>query len=426
MKKLTAFQKILLTFLALILFGTLLLSIPGASNTTVSLFDRLFVATSAVCVTGLTPVDTYSTWSTFGKTVIITLIQIGGLGLITLMMIMHMVSGKKIGLVERNTLKESLSSFQIGGIVKYVRFIIYTTLLFEISGMILLSASFHSITYGLFHSISAFCNAGFDLMGNFSSLTNYSNNFSVNAVICILIVVGGLGFFTLHDIYLYRFKYKKYTLQTKIILTMTFFLIVIPALYLFVVEYKTLPFNERLYSSFFQSITTRTAGFNTTDLSQLSEATQGIMILLMLIGASPGSCAGGFKNTTLFIFIICTLNILSNKQDTECFGRRIESFIVKKAIAIITVYFILFFTCGITISFIEGLPLLSCLFESASAIGTVGLTLGLTPSLSTFSKALLILEMIFGRVGGLNFLYATLRSKEKVLARYPKETINIG
>ncbi len=432
------FQIIIVSFLLLIFAGAFLLMLPISSQerTVTSFPDALFTAVSSTCVTGLIVKDTATHWSLFGKVVIISLIQIGGMGVITIGLAIITISGKRIGLSQRSTMQESISAPKIGGIIRLTSFILKMSAAIELTGAILLMpvfcrdvGIFKGIGYSLFHSISAFCNAGFDMMGyveKFSSLTHYNDNIYFNIIIMLLIVIGGIGFLTWHDIVTHRHHIKKYSLQSKVALATSALLIFLPAVYMFFYEYSELPIKSRILSSFFQSVTTRTAGFNSTDLSQMDESGVLIMILLMLIGGSPGSTAGGMKTTTFAVIFLAAISVFSRKKDVECFGRRIPEDAVRNAGAILFMYMFLFLSSGIFISRFENLPLLTCLFETGSAIGTAGLTLGITTTLSLPSKIILMLLMFFGRVGGLTLIYAALPSNESQVSRMPLEKITIG
>ncbi len=438
MKKLriSSFQKIILGFITLILLGSFLLTLPVSSKNGVRtpFSEALFTATSASCVTGLIIHDTSSYWSDFGHAVIITLIQIGGLGVITMILVMFLLTGKKIGLAQRSTMQDAVSAHNVGGIVKYTKFILATTFSIEFCGALLLAFQFcpdfgfgKGLWYSFFHSISAFCNAGFDLMdGEFSSLTSYASNPFVNIVIVLLIVFGGLGFLTWQDICEHKHKIKRYSLQSKISLAFTAILIVFPALYLFSSEYANLSFTERTLSSLFQSVTLRTAGFNTTDLAATSEVTKVIFIGLMLIGAAPGSTAGGMKTTTFAVICAATLAVFKRRDSAQIFKRRIDDSLVRHAVAILILYLFLFLISGFIISSTDDLPLIDCLFETASAIATVGITTGITTGLSALSKYILIALMFFGRVGGLTLIYATMSGTRNTSSKLPTEKIMVG
>lgn len=401
-----------------------------------SFADGLFTATSAVCVTGLIVKDTATYWSEFGQAIILTLIQIGGMGVVTIAVAIAVASGRKIGLMQRSTMQEAISAHQVGGIVRLTKFILKTSILIELIGTALLSpvfckdfGIFKGLWYSLFHSISAFCNAGFDLIGirePFSSLTSYASNPIVNFTIMGLIITGGLGFVTWADIRKNKQHFRKYNMQSKVILTVTTFLIIIPAIYFFFCEFSGLPLGKRILSSLFQSVTPRTAGFNTADLTLISETGLMLMIILMLIGGSPGSTAGGMKTTTIAVLFSSALSVFRKQDSAHFFSRRIPDNAVKNAATILLMYISLFLGGGMIISYIENVPLISALFETSSAIGTVGLSLGLTPSLGMISKAILILLMFFGRVGGLTLIFAALSERNTFGSRYPQEKITVG
>ena len=391
-KKLSSAQIIILGFAAVILLGSFLLMLPistqdGQGST---FTDALFTATSAVCVTGLVVQDTATYWTTFGQVVVISLIQIGGMGVVTVAVAVALVSGKKISLKQRSTMQEAISAPKVGGIVRLTGFILKMTFIFEALGALIMAPSFirefgiaKGIWYGVFHSISAFCNAGFDLMGirqQYSSLTSFVGDPFVNFAIMALIVIGGIGFMTWDDIKTNGLKWKRYRMQSKVILTTTALLILIPAAYFFFFEFSDAPLNERIWSSFFQSVTPRTAGFNTVDLTTISETGCMIMIALMLIGGSPGSTAGGMKTTTFAVMLSNAVSVFRRREHTHFFGRRISSDTLRNAATIFTMYVTLCLVGGCAISYMENLPLVTCLYETASAVGTVGLTLGLRRS----------------------------------------------
>ena len=436
-KHLSSAQIIIFGFAGTILLGTLLLMLPisSASGVMTSFSDSIFTATSAVCVTGLVVQNTATYWSAFGQSVILVLIQIGGLGVVTVAIATVLISGRKIGLMQRNTLKEAISAQKVGGIVRLTGFILKTTFLIELIGAILLSVIFcrdfgaRGIWLGLFHSISAFCNAGFDLMGTavpFSSLTSYAAQPLVNITIILLIIIGGIGFLVWEDIRTNKWHIKKYRMQSKVVLSVTAFLLIVPFIYFYLCEFDHVKGGERVYTSLFQTVTTRTAGFNTADFSKLSSTGKVITIFLMLIGGSPGSTAGGMKTTTIAVLIFSAISVFGKKDDVECFNRRLTDDTIKNAAAIFLMYLMLFIGGGIIISSIESLPLSVCLFETASAIGTVGLSLGITPSLGTVSRIILIALMFFGRVGGLTVIFAALSKTNKNVSKKPQEQITVG
>ncbi len=437
-RHISSFQIIILGFLSLIAAGCILLMLPFATSdgSCASFIDALFTATSAVCVTGLITQDTATYWSIFGQSIILMLIQIGGMGIVTIAISIATASGRKIGLMQRSTMQEAVSAHHVGGIVRLTKFILRTTLCIELIGALLLSPVFirdfgflKGCWYSLFHSVSAFCNAGFDLMGikvPFSSLTSYSAQPLVNIVLMALIIVGGIGFLTWEDIKNNRLHFRKYRMQSKIILTVSAVIIIMPAIYFFFCEYRSLPLGERILASLFQSVTPRTAGFNTTDLSALSETGRMMIIALMLIGGSPGSTAGGMKTTTVAVLTSLALSVFFKKDDAQFFKRRIPSEAVKNAATIFLMYIILFAGGGMIISRIENIPLLTAMFETASAIGTTGLSLGVTPQLSFVSHLILILLMFFGRVGGLTLIFAAVGTAGANNSKYPEEKITVG
>ena len=434
------FRIIIAGFLLVILLGSLLLMLPAATRAGVStsFMDALFTATSAVCVTGLVIHDTAAYWSFFGQLIIIMLIQIGGLGVVTVVCAFMISSGRKIDLMQRSIVQEAIAAPNVGGIVRLTGFILRTSLLIEMLGAMLLFSVFSGVFgfargawYAVFHSISAFCNAGFDLMGikqPFSSLTDYADNPLVSVTIACLIVVGGIGFLTWNDIRTNRWHFSKYRMQSKVILTVTGALIVLPTLYFFFFEFSEAPMQERILLSFFQAVTPRTAGFNTADLTVMSQSGQFIIIILMLIGGSPGSTAGGMKTTTVGVLFANMISIFRHKEDAQVFYRRIAGETVSQAATVLGMYLILFLTGGMVISRLEGVALLDCLFETASAIGTVGLSLGLTPQLHDISHLILIALMFFGRVGGLTLIFAALFKPQNMVssARLPLERITVG
>ena len=345
------------------------------------------------------------------------------------------ISGRKIGLFARNTMQEALSAHKMGGVLKLTKFILFSSFMIEALGALFLSPVFvkdfglwKGIWYSLFHSISAFCNAGFDLMGvrgKFSSLTSYSTSVLVNVTIIVLIVVGGIGFLTWDDIRTNGIHLRKYRVQSKIIFTVTFVLILFPFLFLFFHEFSDLPMKERVLLSLFQSVTPRTAGFNTADYSAMSESGEAMTVLLMLVGGSPGSTAGGMKTTTIAVLVLSAFAVFRRNGDAQCFGRRVMDEAVKAAGAIFFLYLFLALSGALALSTIEDLPFLTCLFETSSAIATVGLSFGITPTLSVISKSILIILMFMGRVGGLTLIYATV-SRRGTMAKLPQERITVG
>ena len=437
-RRLSSFQIIILGFAGVILLGALLLMLPiSATARCVTPFhEALFTATSAVCVTGLVVQDTGSYWSVFGQAVILTLIQIGGLGVVTVAASFALLSGRRISLMQRSIMQDAISAPKVGGIVRLTRFILRGTFLIELIGALAMLPVFcrdygwRGIWMAVFHSISAFCNAGFDILGTnnnlYPSLTGYVQNPVINITIMLLIITGGIGFLTWDDICENKLHFHRYRMQSKVIVIVTLVLIVLPALFFFFADFGALPLGERIQTALFQSVTPRTAGFNTVDLSAMSGASLGVMILLMLIGGSPGSTAGGMKTTTLAVLLANAAATFRRRDSAQFFGRRLDCGAVKTAATILTMYLVLFFGGGVFISIYENLPLSSCLYEAASAVGTVGLTLGITPQLHIPSQMVLIALMYLGRVGGLTLIYAALSGKKTSNAKLPLEEITVG
>ena len=436
-KKMSSFEMIAFGFAGVILLGAIILMLPISSSAgVVTPFDKtLFTATSAVCVTGLVVVDTGSYWSAFGQAVILLLIQTGGLGVITVVASFSMVSGRKISLMQRSTMQDAISAPKVGGIVRLTKFILQGTFLIELVGAILMLPVFcrdygwKGIWMSVFHSVSAFCNAGFDILGTteqtFPSLTGYIANPLINLVIMLLIVIGGIGFLTWEDVHRNRLKWRKYRMQTKVVLAVTAILVLGPALYFFFGEFTGVPFEKRLLYSLFQAVTPRTAGFNTIDLNDLHETGQFMVILLMLVGGSPGSTAGGMKTTTIAVLFAMTFSVFRKNQNPHLFKRRISEEAMRNAATLLVMYVTLFVGGGMIISSIEGIPLMKALFETASAVATVGLSMGATPELGLISRGILVVLMFIGRVGGLTLIFATV-AEQRVDSRYPQEKITVG
>ena len=436
--RLSSFQIIILGFAGVILLGTLMLMLPiSTTEGCVTPFNEaLFTATSAVCVTGLVVQDTGSYWSAFGQMVILMLIQIGGLGVVTVAASFALMSGRKISLMQRSTMQDAISAPKVGGIVRLTLFILRGTCLIELIGALAMLPVFcrdygwHGIWLAVFHSVSAFCNAGFDILGTndnlYPSLVGYVQNPVINITIMVLIITGGIGFLTWDDICENKLHFHRYRMQSKVILVTTLALIVLPALFFFFVDFGTLPLGERIQAALFQSVTPRTAGFNTVDISGMSGASLSLIILLMLIGGSPGSTAGGIKTTTLAVLLGNAVATFRHRDSVQFFGRRVECHAVKTAATILTMYLALFFLGGVFISVYENLPMSSCLYEAASAVGTVGLSLGITPHLHIPSQMVLIALMYLGRVGGLTLIYAAVSTKKNGNGKLPQEKITIG
>ena len=436
--RLSSFQTILLGFFGVILLGALLLMLPISSKARVvtPFIDTLFTSTSAVCVTGLVVHDTATYWSVFGQILILLLIQIGGMGVIMVAASFAALSGKRIGLFGKDAIKETLSTESIGGMERLVGFVVKGTLSIELCGALLLlpafckAAGWKGIWFAIFHSISAFCNAGFDIMGSagneFSSLIAFAGSPTVNITVMLLIIVGGIGFLTWEDVCKHKHHLSKYRTQTKVILLVSFLLILLPALYFYFFEFSGEMGARRVWLSLFQAVTPRTAGFNTADLSSMSGLGQGLTGFLMLVGGAPASTAGGMKVTTLAILVASMHSVFRRHESVSLFRRRMTGEVVKSASAILVLYFILFSSCGITICLVEGIDISKSLFEAASAVGTVGLSLGITPSLGAISKCFLMVLMFFGRVGGLTLIYATAGKVVGDASKYPVDQLTVG
>ena len=435
--------KIIPVVFALIIFtGAVLLTFPAAQKEGFTSFsDALFTATSATCVTGLVRFDTFTHWSLFGQIVILAMIQIGGIGFMTIAVWLMSFTKHKIGLNSRFIMQSAIASPNLEGMVRITRFILLGTIIVEGTGAVLLSTVFvpefgikRGIYYGIFHSISAFCNAGFDLMGankQFSSVTAYSGNYIVNLTIMSLIVIGGLGFIVWEDLIDKKFRFSKLRLHTKIVVTVTLSLIFGGALVLFLLETGTeasagKPLDERVLNAFFQSVTARTAGFNSVDLTAMSESSVYVMIWLMMIGGSPGSTAGGIKTTTFAVLIISIISVFRRKKNEEIYGRRLEERAMRTSACVFMSYLILTTVAAVIISKIEMVPVLTALYESVSAIGTVGLSMGITPHIGMVSKFILIILMYVGRVGSMTILMAFSSERRLSASKRPLEKVQLG
>ena len=437
-KVLSSSRIIIFGFLSVIIIGTLLLMLPisSKSGTATPFLDCLFTATSSSCVTGLIVRDTATHWSLFGQIVILAMIQIGGMGIITMSILVAILSGKKVNLMQRNTMQESISAHKVGGIIGLSRFIIITALVIELLGAVAFGFVFckdygilKGVWMSLFHSISAFCNAGFDLMGEtqrFSSLTTYVYNPIINVTVMLLILAGGIGFLTWEDIKTNKLHIRRYRMQSKVIFVVTAILVLVPAIYFFFFEFNDLSLGKRIMVSFFQAITPRTAGFNTVDASKLSETGNTVVTVLMLIGGAPGSTAGGMKITTVAVLFATAISVFKKRDSAHLLKRRINNETVKNAATVLIMYIALFVLGAMVISRVETLPLTDCLYETASAIATVGLTTGITTSLGVLSRIIIIFLMYMGRVGGLTIVFATYSSVQKNIVKYPEETIAVG
>ncbi len=437
-RKFSSFQIICMGFVGAILLGACLLRLPVATRAAGAApwEDALFTATSAVCVTGLVVRDTALYWSPFGQAVILCLIQVGGLGVVSVAACFALVSGKRIGLLQRSLLQDSISAHQIGGVVKLTGFLVRIAFLAELLGALLLMPTFCS-RYGaagawmaVFHSVSAFCNAGFDIMGDktgaFSSLTAFRGSLGVTLTVCALIVVGGIGFLTWDDVVTHGFRFRRYRMQSKVILLTTGLLILVPSTLLFFCDFADFPLQERLCLSLFQAVTPRTAGFNTGNLTAMTDGGRALLLGLMLVGGAPGSTAGGMKTTTAAVLAANAVAVFRRRRSVRLLGRRVEDEVVRSAATLMGMYLLLTAAGGLLLSATERLPLGPCLFEAASALGTVGLSLGITPGLGSLSRGALMLLMLWGRVGGLTLMFAALSKRGREVSQCPVEKIAVG
>lgn len=442
LQKLNPTQVIALGFLLIILLGSFLLSLPIASKSGqwTGFLTTLFTATSATCVTGLVVVDTYTHWSVFGQLVILILIQIGGLGFISLGVFFMTFTKKNLTLRERGLVQESMNAIQLGGVVKLVKKAILGTFAVEGIGAILLMIRFipqkglKGIYYGIFHSISAFCNAGFDLLGEkeqYISLMEYADDWLVNITVVLLVVIGGLGFMVWQDLIDHKWHFKKYLLHTKIVMVMTGTLLFGGAILFYVFERTNLfvgvPTRYALLRSLFASMTPRTAGFNTIDIGTMTPASKLLTIVLMFIGGNPGSTAGGAKTTTLAVMFIAMISYFRNDTGNNVFGRRLEDEAVKKATTVVTFNMFLALTaCILICGFQGGLDLPDVMIEVFSAINTVGMSAGLTRDLIPISRIIIIILMYCGRIGSMTFAFLFMQRKVVAPVQQPVEKILIG
>ncbi len=442
LKRLSKAQTIALGFFLIIFVGTLLLMLPIASRSgeVTGFGDALFTATSATCVTGLVVVDTYQHWSLFGQVVILLLIQTGGLGFITMGVFFSIFLKRKIGLKERNLLQESVNTLQIGGVVRLVKKIVPGTLLIEGIGALILFVKFlprmsvgEALWNGIFHGVSAFCNAGFDLMGRYeaySSLVYYYDDVVINVVIMLLIIIGGIGFIVWDDISIHKWHVKKYMLHTKVVLTITGILIFGGALLFYLFERNNLladmSVKGQVLSSLFGSVTARTAGFNTTDTGAYMPATKLLTSILMFIGGSPGSTAGGIKTTTLVVLILLVIANLRNRTEVNIFGRRLDEDSVRKASTVFIMNLVLAIVSIMAICAMQSFSMEDVIFEVSSAIGTVGMTTGITRDLTIVSRYIIILLMYCGRIGSMSFALSFMERRKTEELRLPQERITIG
>lgn len=442
LKKLTYTQIIVLSFLLVILVGTLLLCLPvsSANGTFTPPLNAMFTATSATCVTGLVVYDTFTHWSLFGQIVIISLIQIGGLGFLVFISMFSVFLKKKIGVYERRLLMQAEGNIRLSGAVVLLKRIVSGTFTFEAVGAVILAFRFcpkmglaEGIFNAIFHAVSAFCNAGFDLMGKykqFSSLSTFAEDPVVMITIISLVVIGGIGFLVWSDIVTLKTKVKKYSLHTKIALSTTAILLIGSTLLFLLLEYngvlKDFSFFDKIINAAFLAVSPRTAGFNTVDLSALSSGSEVITDLLMLIGGSPGSTAGGLKTTTFAVLILSTIAAARHDTHPQIFKRRLPDEALSQATAIFTIYVVVSLVAVVIVSTIEKCDITTAAFEVISAIGTVGATKGLTPTLCGASKLIIMGLMFGGRVGGLSLMLSLAEKRENIPLDRPSEKILIG
>ncbi|MBR4099889.1 MAG: Trk family potassium uptake protein [Clostridia bacterium] len=435
-------QIIALGYFCIVILGTLLLTLPLAtrSGQAAPLSTAMFTSVSASCVTGLIVENTVTYWSLFGQIVILILIQIGGLGYMTIATFFYRLIIRKRGLKEKIIMAESINTTRLNDFSAPIKKIFWGTVIIEVSGAALLAIRFvplfgvlKGIYYSVFHSISAFCNAGFDLLGTptpFNSLVSFNNDPLVIFVISALIIVGGLGFLVWDDLLIKHFRFKKLNLHSKIVITLTTTLLLLGAFLFFIFEHNELfsnmPIGTKLLNSFFSSVTPRTAGFNSVDIASLSESSKLLTVILMFIGGSSGSTAGGIKTTSLFVMIAFTISNIRGKDSITAFNKKITNEILNKALVITLINLCLALTGAFIICATEPVSLSNSLIETFSAISTVGLSAGLTSGLGMFSRIILMLLMFCGRVGSVSFATALFEKRTKAPVSYPTEAITVG
>jgi trk system potassium uptake protein TrkH len=435
-------QILALGFAGVILVGALLLMLPisSANGHVTPFIDALFTATSAVCVTGLVVVDTGTYWSVFGQIVILLLIQVGGLGFMTFATFLAVLLGKRISLKERLIMQEAYNAFSIQGMVKLMLYVLGITLTIEGIGAVLLASQFipvygwrRGIYFGIFHSVSAFCNAGFDLIGNFSSLVPFAENSVIILTIGFLIVIGGIGFAVITELINCR-DLRRLSLHSRVVLTTTAILIVAGAVLFFILEsgnpktMEPLSMKGKILSSLFASITPRTAGYNSISTTEMTIAGQFLTVILMFIGASPGSTGGGIKTSTATLIFMTIIAVVRGREDTEIFEKRINKALVYRAFAITSISFMLVAFVTMILAITQDGTFMQFLYEATSAFGTVGLTLGFTPSMNIIGKIIIALTMYAGRVGPLTLALAFAHKHQisSSAIKYPEDKILVG
>lgn len=442
MNKLSSIQVLVIGFFGIITFGTILLMLPFATRDgeTTTIIDAIFTATSATCVTGLVVHDTYTHWTLFGQATILTMIQIGGLGFMSVATFLSLALRRKISLKERGIIQEAMNMPEIAGAVRLMRHVLIGTVFFELCGAVIFSIKFipimgiaRGIYTSVFHSVSSFCNAGFDLFGRFepgSSLEYFNDDVLINIVTMALIIIGGIGFYVWEDIHANGIHFKKYKLHSKMVISMTIVLILVPAILFFVLErnnaYKDFSTPQAIMSASFQSVTLRTAGFSTVHPSNLTDSSALLGCVLMLIGGSPGSTAGGIKTTSFMILILGVVAMLAKRDSITAYKRRLPHGYLTKVSAILTMYlFFALLSVGI-ICAVDSIHLREALFQVFSAIGTVGVDMTNTGNMTSVSKMILSILMFFGRIGGLSLALAFAKPIMSSPIKYPTEKISVG
>ena len=437
----TSFQIIIGGFIAVILIGALLLMLPVSSKAGIitPFNEALFTSTSAVCVTGLVVQDTATYWSWFGQGIILVLIQIGGLGVITIAVSFALLSGRKISLMQRSVMQEAISAPKVGGIVRLTGFVLKGTFLVEFTASIIMMPVFvkdfgaKGIWMAIFHSISAFCNAGFDLMGineEYSSFTKYAADPLVNITIMLLIIIGGIGFTIWNEVRTKKLKFSRYSLHAKIVISTTLILVFGGGLFMYIFEKNNtiagMDTPGAIFASLFGSVTARTAGFNTVDTAALTQESKLLTIVLMFIGGSPGSTAGGIKTTTMAVMIIYIVSYMRGSNGCNVFGRKISSEVIKKAGMVLIINLVLGLTAVIAILATSNMKMDDVLFEVYSAISTVGMTTGITRDLNTVGRIIIIIMMYCGRIGSMTFVLSFVHRPDKANIELPEEKVIIG
>ncbi|MGE5561027.1 MAG: TrkH family potassium uptake protein [Chloroflexota bacterium] len=436
--KLAPAQVLVLGFAAVILAGAILLTLPISSQAHVRtpFIDALFTATSATCVTGLIVVNTATHWSTFGQLVILALIQIGGLGIMTMATLFALMVGRRISFRERILIQEGIGKLDVAGVVKLTKYILASTFIIEGTGALILFIRWlrdlppaKAAYFGIFHAISSFCNAGFDLWGD--SLVRFVDDVTVNLVIGGLIIVGGLGFYVLADIWKHR-RFSALNLHSKVVIRATVFLIIAGTVLMYVLEMNNpatlgpLSFKGKVLASWFAAVTPRTAGYNSINVGAMTDAGLFLTIVLMFIGASPGSTGGGIKTTTFTTLLLAVWTTITGKSEVETFQRRLAREVIDKALVISMISLLLLLSVTLVLAATQPARFLAVLFEATSGFGTVGLSMGITPTLTTLGKSLIILLMYAGRVGPLTLAMALTIRHSQANIRLPEDRVVIG